>query len=134
MIKVATWNLCLGLKNKKDTVYETLREEKIDICMLQEIEIKKDYSASLLSSKDYKLEIEESNHKARCAIVIKNNIEYVRRNDLEEIDNGLVIIDINVGIPYRLICVYRMFNPPNNFTQTEHFKIQLNIIKKVHKI
>ena len=98
--------------------------------MLQEVEIKKDYSVSLLSSKDYKLEIEENTNKNRCAIVIKNNIEYVRRKELEELDNGVVIIDINVGIPYRLICIYRMFNSPNNFTQTEYFKIQLNIIKR----
>ena len=41
MLKIATWNLCLGLKNKKDTVYGCLNEEKIDIAMLQEVDIKK---------------------------------------------------------------------------------------------
>ena len=61
MIKFASWNLCLGIKNKKDYVYDTIRREKIDICLLQEVEIKKDYPAELLSSSDYKIEIEKYN-------------------------------------------------------------------------
>ena len=59
MIKFASWNLCLGIKNKKDYVYDTIRNEKIDICLLQEVEIKKDYPTELLSSTDYKIEIEK---------------------------------------------------------------------------
>ena len=58
MIKVATWNVCLGLQNKKDIVYEILQHETIDICMIQEVEIKKDYPVSLLSNKDFKIEQE----------------------------------------------------------------------------
>ena len=56
MIKVATWNLCLGLKSKKDYVYDTLRKENIDICVLQEVEINKAYPLNILTAKDYKLE------------------------------------------------------------------------------
>ena len=58
MIKVATWNLCLGLKSKKDYVYDTLRKENIDICVLQEVEINKAYPINILTAKDYKLEVE----------------------------------------------------------------------------
>ena len=43
MLKIATWNLCLGLKNKIDTVYGCLTEENIVIAMLQEVDIKKEY-------------------------------------------------------------------------------------------
>ena len=73
---VATWNVCLGLQNKKDYVVETLRKENIDICMLQDAEIKKDYPVNILSSVDYKIEVEKFTLKARCAALIKNNIHY----------------------------------------------------------
>ena len=35
--KIATWNVCLGIANKKDIVTETLKQEKISVCCLQEI-------------------------------------------------------------------------------------------------
>ena len=35
MVKIATWNLCLGLKNKKDYVSDVIRENEIDICLIQ---------------------------------------------------------------------------------------------------
>ena len=47
----------MGLKNKKDIVFDTLREEKIELCLLQEVEIKKDYISNLLSTRDYKIEV-----------------------------------------------------------------------------
>ena len=85
-MKLASWNLCLGLKKKKDYVINTLRREKIDICLLQEVEIPSDFPKDILSSKDYKLEVEKSTIKSRCAILIKNDIEYNRRDDLEDDD------------------------------------------------
>ena len=69
MIELATWNICLGIKNKKDYVYNTLAELNIDICAIQEVEIAKDYPTELLANKNYILEVEHSTIKARCAIV-----------------------------------------------------------------
>ena len=119
----------MGLKNKKDYVYDTLSENNIDICAIQEVEIETNYPSELLSNKNYKLEIELSSKKARCAIAIKNEVNYVRRTDLEEIDTSLIIIDVNSVTNYRLINVYRSFNPPNGKTQKEAFAQQLNLIK-----
>ena len=128
MIRVATWNLCLGLMNKKDYVYQTLNNESIDICLLQEVEISKNFSPDLLTNRNYKIEIEKNTNKARCAIAIKDNIKYTRRSDLEEDDLGIVIIDINDSKSVRLINLYRQFTPPNNLTQIEHFTLQLQCI------
>ena len=125
MFNVATWNLCLGLKNKKDIVYGCLVEEKIDIALLQEVDIVKDFPLGLLTNKDYRLEIENSKTKSRCAIAIKNNINYTRRQDLEGEDLSLVIIDVTSTSSYRIVNVYRQFNPPDNLTQTAHFDLQL---------
>ena len=129
MIKIATWNLCLGLKKKKDYVYDTIRKEKIDVCMLQEVEINKDYPINILTAKDYKIEIEKNDTKARVAIIVNNDIEYERLYEYERPDLGVIAIDLNVKIKYRLINVYRQFNPQHNLTQSEHFTLQLNTIK-----
>ena len=71
MIKIATWNVCLGMKNKRDLITETLRSEKIDICCLQEIEIEKNYPINILASKDYKFECETNDVKSRTGMYIK---------------------------------------------------------------
>ena len=39
-IKIASWNLCLGLMNMKNYVTQLIMDEKIDICCLQEIDLK----------------------------------------------------------------------------------------------
>ena len=129
MIKVATWNICLGLKNKKDYVYETLKLNQIDICAIQEVEILKDYPENLLTEKNYSIEIELFTVKARTAFIIKCDTNYQRRVDLEQADTSVIIIDVNLGHNYRIINVYCSFNPPNGQSQTEAFKNQLQIIK-----
>ena len=133
MIKVATWNLCLGLKNKKDYVYDTLRREKIDVCLLQEVEININYPLNILSAKDYNIEVEKNDTKARCAIVIGEGIEYERREELEGKNLGIVVIDVNVDSTYRIVNVYRQFNPPNNLSQREHFSLQLKAIEIIQR-
>ena len=130
-VKIASWNLCLGLKKKKEYVLNTLRQEKIDICLLQEVDIPRDYPTNILSSKDYKLEVEKSTVKSRCAILIKNNIDYTRREDLESIDLSLCVIDVNGSENWRIINCYRLFNPPNNQSQSEHFALQLERINDI---
>ena len=90
----------MGISNKRDMVYDTLRHEKIDICALQEVDLKKDYPTKLLASTDYKIEIEKHKHQARTAVIIKNNIDYTRRDDLETEDTSVIIIDINAGFKY----------------------------------
>ena len=115
-IKLASWNVCLGLKNKKETVYEEIKGRNIDICLLQEVEILKDYDKDLLTSKDYNIEVEMNETKARSAIIIKDNIEYERRPDLEEMNLGIIIIDLIGHYRYRVINIYRSFNPSNGMT------------------
>ena len=62
-LKIGTWNLCLGLPNKKDIVKNYLRTEAINVCCLQETEIPKDYPNALLSFSDYKIGIESNIQK-----------------------------------------------------------------------
>ena len=83
-LKIATWNLCLGIFHKKDYVRNILEENQIDVISLQETEISKDTDLENLKIKGYTLEVEENNEKMRIASYIKNGLHYRRRHDLEE--------------------------------------------------
>ena len=130
-MKIATWNLCLGLANKKDYVINTIRNERIDICGLQEIEINKDFPKQNLSAKGYKFESESNDIKARVGLYINTNIVYDRRKDLEGINNSLIIIDFNAqNKNFRLINLYRVFNPQNGRSAFVNFETQLQKINE----
>ena len=57
-IKIATLNLYLGLKNKKQLVDQMMKENKIDIFCLLEVEIESDLKTDLLNIAGYALELE----------------------------------------------------------------------------
>ena len=61
---IATWNLCLGIANKKDIVTKYLSEHNIKVCCLQETEVPKNYPVHVLNCNNYVLEFEESMQKA----------------------------------------------------------------------
>ena len=129
-IKLATWNLCLGLPNKKDYVSHILTHELIDICALQECEVDPLIEEKYLSLKDYKIELEVNDVKKRTGIYIHNRIMYERRKDLEEPNLHLVIIDVNCTTKLRIISVYRSFSTISNITPAEQFKLQIDTIKR----
>ena len=62
-LKIATWNLCLGLSNKKDTVLRYLSENEIKICCLQETEIPLNFPENVLNCGNYNLELEMNSEK-----------------------------------------------------------------------
>ena len=57
-LKIASLNLCLGIKNKRDEVERMLIENSIDILCMQETEVEKNYDPSSLGLKNYYLELE----------------------------------------------------------------------------
>ena len=68
-IKIATWNVCLGLKCKKDYISNKIIEERVDICSIQECEIEPDYPENLLTLKNYQIEVETNTKKSRCCVL-----------------------------------------------------------------
>ena len=95
--------MCLGLFHKKDYVRNILHEHQIDILTLQETEIQEDTDLKNLQIKGFTLEIETNTKKKRIATYIKNEIPYKRRNDLEQPDLHLTIIDVGYPSTERLI-------------------------------
>ena len=57
------------------------------------------------------------------------NRRKVQPTNLEGVDKGLVILDINLGMQYRLVNVYRVINPTNGVNQRDFFQNQLGLIK-----
>jgi hypothetical protein len=127
-LKIATWNLCLGLFHKKDYVRTQLHENNIDILTLQETDLSPELQLENLQIKGYSIEVENNNKKRRVAIYVKNSISYKRRIELEKENLHVIVLDIEISPPVRIITIYRTFNPQIQCTPRENFREQLNII------
>ena len=129
-LKIATWNLCLGLPNKKDVVLRELESNNIDVCCMQETELEKNYPVDILSTPIYEFESEKNTDKKRIGIYVNRQLNYNRREDLEESDSHVIILDIKSTINLRIISLYRSFRPPNGMSPRSFFEKQLNIVER----
>ena len=116
-IEIATLNLCLGLRNKKEEIKRLIMENEIDILYLQETETPCDYPVQLLSFGGYNYESKNNNVKARCGIYVSNNIKYVRRSDIELENMHIIVLDLHHKPKTRIVNVYRTFRPQTPKTQ-----------------
>ena len=131
ILKIATLNLCLGLKNKKLDVENLMAENDINNLCLQEVEIESVYDPSVLNIKNFHFELEVNSLKLRTGIYISKSVLYRRMKQLEGVDSNLIIIDIESTVSVkRIINVYRSFNPQNNVNARIKFKYQLDLIKR----
>ena len=128
---VATWNLCLGIQNKKNIVKETIINNKIDICCMQEVEIPPDFPTEILSFPGYSIEVESNDVKSRVAIYVSDKLKFERRKDLEGINSNLMVIDILQDKHIRIVNLYRAFKPQNNVSPRNKFQYQLELIKNM---
>ena len=129
-LRIASWNLCLGLQNKRDLVLNELNKNDIDLCCLQETELGPNYPTNILSSSDFELEVEDNDIKKRVGIYINTRIKYMRRLDLEERNTHLIIIDLMLESKIRIISLYRSFRPPGGVSPGTFFKKQLDIVER----
>ena len=93
-IKIATLNLCLGLQNKKSLIKQIVMQEKIDILCLQETELNKNLDHNLLSFPGYCYESETNEALSRVGVYIKSDINFVRRTELEGVNQHIILIDV----------------------------------------
>ena len=80
--KIATWNPCLGLKNKKDYVEKIMNENKINMCCLQEIELEPNFEHNLLSTRDFTLLVKKNDYKSRTGVYLKNGTIFIVRKNV----------------------------------------------------
>ena len=81
-MKIATWNVCLGLTSKKDEIERMLINEDIDICLIQEAEIPMDFPINDITIRGYSIEVETNKYKLRTCTYIKSGISYKRRKKI----------------------------------------------------
>ena len=86
-VKLASWNLCFGLANKKDLVSKIILENEIDICAMQEIDIPSGYDTNILTFKDYGPITENNDLKQRTGMYIQNGINYTRKSEQEGVNH-----------------------------------------------
>ena len=129
ILKFCTWNLCLGLANKKDMVTETLNRKNVSVCCLQETEITTGFPENVLNCGGYNIELESNDSKKRAGIYIRRDVRYKRRHDLEEPNYHIVIIDVMCNVNMRIINLYRSFRPQGMVSPDTFFSNQLRIIK-----
>ena len=96
---------------------------------MQETQINLNIDHNLLSFPGYTIETETNTSTSRTAIYIRNNIQYLRRRELEGQDSHLVIIDLLGSHFSRIINLYRSFTPQHDVTQRDKFGYQLDLIK-----
>ena len=84
----------------------------------------------MLNSGGFSLELESSSDKIRAGIYLKNDLKYVRRNNLKKKDFHIVIVDVVLNVKVRIINVYRSFRTPNSMTPEAFFAEQLKFLKK----
>ena len=97
---------------------------------MQEIDLPAGYDENILTFKGYSLITENNDVKQRTGIYIRNGINYIRRSELEGQNNGLIIIDVQLKSCFRIIGLYRVFNPPGIITQHAYFTAQLQLIRQ----
>ena len=74
-IKIATWNACLGILNKKYIIKRIIKDNNVDSLEIQETELPINVPETLLTIPNYNIEIENNNLKSRAAIYINDNIQ-----------------------------------------------------------
>lgn len=129
VIKLATLNLCLGLQNKKNSVKNLIKNEKIDVLCLQETELTNNLDHGLLSIPGFEFESENNDVKSRVGIYVNSSIKYTRKTTLEGENSHIVIIDIIEPKNLRVINIYRCFNPPTMHSPKTFFSYQVSLIK-----
>ena len=97
---------------------------------MQETEIDVNVPVNILGNSQYKFEPEKSTLKKRVGLYVNKQVIYKRREDLEENNMHLIIIDIKTNVSVRLISLYRTFRPTDGKTPTEFFQKQIEIIER----
>ena len=129
-IRIATWNLCLGMFQKRDYIRDLLFRKKIDVLNMQEVELNPDTDPKYLSIKGFKLELGVNEDKIRVGTYVSNKIKYKRRMDLETKNSNIVIIDLLQNNKLRIVNLYRPFNP-KYLGEKDFFNMQVKACKRI---
>jgi exonuclease III len=130
-IKIATWNVCLGVRNKIALVKKLLIDSEIDILCIQEAEVDADDDLGLLEIKDYNLELEISrdrNTKRRTLMYVNRRIDYERTMEAERAEAHIIIITLKGYGGIGLASIYRTYKLTHKEDHKSALEEQITIL------
>lgn len=134
IMKLCTWNVCLGVRCKLSIIKELLIENDIDVLCVQEAEIKQDETLDAYQIQDYSLETEivSSNYKIRTLMYIKCTIPYRRLCNLENSDTHIIIIKL-IAQSVTVISMYRTYQLTVYQDHKAAFEAQMDVMARVFR-
>ena len=111
VLKIASWNCCLGLKTKIDVVTTILKDYSLDVLYIQEAEIEEDDDLKQCHIQGFNLETSPTykSIKSRSCCYVRTRLKYSRLSQYEKPTIELIVLKINETI----VCgFYRPFKTP----------------------
>ena len=105
-------------------------EKDIDVLVMQEVELEKDFDCNLLNIPGYRFESENNNFKKRIGVYIRDSIKYKWCAILEGHNSHIVVMDLVKGKKNKkiIINIYRSFNP-NGESAKDLYVRKISLIK-----
>jgi len=132
LMKICTWNVCLGARCKISIIKELLVKNQIDILCLQEVEIMNEEDTDAYEMENYSLEIEtvSTPFKKRTLMYIHNTVAYQRMLDVEDSDSHVIAM----FLPKQDICIASVYRTYQLTTKLDHhsaFVDQIGVIEEL---
>ena len=121
----------------KFTLYKEILDNKADLAIISEANLKNDDETSIKTFKNYKMESKFmlGHNKARLVVLINNKLNYTRMKQFEEDDLSCLWLKINICKRKHLYmcCVYRQWNLPSSMDKPESGNVhnQLDRLRRV---
>jgi len=112
-LKIATWNVCLGMFHKINQIKHQITRENLDLLFINEAELTEIHDLDLLKIKGFDLVIPPNKKQSRISAYVKSNLVY-SVNPTNEANETL---SITIG-SLKILGLYREFKLKNhaNFT------------------
>ena len=130
-LKIASWNVCLGISNKLNHIQNILETESIDVLFVQEAEIQNQTNTQFYQINGFKLVTSETINtgKARSCCFIRNTIKF-KQNKLK--DNSIELISLRIG-DLTVNGIYRPFKIPHHNNHREYMESLTSELKTIDK-
>jgi len=113
-LKIATWNICLGMFHKIQIIKNIIYSENLDLLLLNETELTENHDQQFLKITGYDLITPMNRTTTRIAGYIKSNLDY----EICQSNQRLETISVKIS-NLKILGVYRGFKIPHhgNFTE-----------------
>jgi len=113
-LKLATWNICLGMFHKVDIIKQTIYRENLDLLLLNETEINESHDTQYLKIPEYDLVTPLNKTNTRIAAYIRSDKNYKILCSNVKLDTISIQIE-----EIKILGIYRAYKLPNHDNYTD---------------